>query len=99
MADMDNPSQFRTRRIASNETRMPNPEPGEAIVVCKYGEEHRKAVILHPEDFDLFQRYRRIFGRIPFELQLTETAIRAHRLAETEPAHALDPPSVARALP
>jgi hypothetical protein len=77
---------------------VPTPEPGEAIVVCKYGDERRKAVILHPEDFDLFERYRRIFGRIPFELQLTETAIAAHRLGERDAPHAIDVASVERAL-
>ncbi len=84
--------------VASNETRMPTPEPGEAIVVSKYGEERRKAVILHPDDFDLFQRYRRIFGRVPFELKLTETAIAAHKLAEPDAGDALDLASVERAL-
>lgn len=77
---------------------MPAPEPGEAIVVCKYGEEHRKAVILHPEDFDLFERYRRIFGRIPFEVKLTDTAITAHRLADDNTRGVLDVASVERAL-
>ena len=95
---MDDSPHFRTRTVASNETRVPTPEPGEAIVVCKYGGERRKAVILHPEDFDLFERYRRIFGRVPFELQLSETAIAAHRLAERDGREALDVASVERAL-
>jgi hypothetical protein len=97
MAEMDNLTDFRTRNLSSNETRLPAPEPGEAIVVSKYGEE-RKAVILHPDDFDLFQRYRRILGRTPFELQLTETAITAHRLAGAEPVEGLDLASLERAM-
>ena len=95
---MDDLPNFRTRKVASNQTRVPTPEPGEAIVVCKYGEERRKAVILHPEDFDLFERYRRIFGRIPFEMKLTETAIAAHRLGERQTGDGLDVVSVERAL-
>lgn len=95
---MDDSLHFRTRTVASNETRIPTPEPGEAIVVCKYGDERRKAVILHPEDYDLFERYRRIFGRVPFELKLTETAIAAHRLGEGDVGVDLDVASVERAL-
>jgi hypothetical protein len=95
---MDDLSYFRTRKLASNETRMPTPEPGEAIVVSKYGEDRRKAVILHPEDFDLLERYRRILGRIPFELKLTETAIAAHRLAGQADGEELDLDSLERAL-
>jgi hypothetical protein len=96
---MDDPPLFRTRKVASNQTRVPTPEPGEAIVVCKYGEERRKAVVLHPEDFDLFERYRRIFGHIPFEMKLTETAIAAHRLGERRTGDGHDVASVERALP
>lgn len=95
----DDSHDFRTRMVPSNETRMPTPEPGEAIVVCKYGEERRKAVILHPDDFDLFERYRRIFGRVPFELRLTETAVAAHRLGDGDAGGELDLVSVGRALP
>lgn len=73
---------MRTRQVPSNETRLPEPEPGEAIVVSKYGDERRKAVILHPDDFDLFERYRRIFRREPYEMRLTDTAIVAHRAGE-----------------
>lgn len=79
---MDDLPAMRTRQIPSNETRFPEPQPGEAVVVSKYGEERRKAVILHPDDFDLFERYRRIFSREPFEMRLTDTAIVAHRAGE-----------------
>lgn len=90
---------MRTRQLPSNETRFPEPEPGEAIVVSKYGEERRKAVILHPDDFDLFERYRRIFGREPYEMHLTDTAIVVHRLSEHEADDiALDLDSLDRAL-
>ena len=77
---------------------MPTPEPGEAIIVSKYGGERRKAVILHPDDFDLLECYRRILGRIPFELKITETAIEAHRLAEQADGQDLDLASLDHAL-
>jgi hypothetical protein len=96
---MDDSDNFRTRQVPSNDTRVPEPEAGEAIVVCKYGSERRKAVILHPDDFDLFLRYRRLFGSVPHELRLSEAAITAHRLADQEASQKpLDVDSVQRAV-
>lgn len=90
---------MRTRQVRSNETRFPEPAPGEAIVVSKYREQRRKAVILHPDDYDLFERYRRIFGREPYEMRLTDTAIVAHRAGERGGDEApLDRDSLDRAL-
>ncbi|MEJ7717404.1 MAG: hypothetical protein ACR2LY_07525 [Thermoleophilaceae bacterium] len=74
---------LKTRRVQANETRFPEPEAGEAIVVSKYGDDRRKAVIVHPDDFDLFERYRRIFAaREPYEMRVTDTAVAAHELGE-----------------
>jgi hypothetical protein len=91
---------MRTKQVTANETRFPEPQAGEAIVVSKYAESRRKAVILHPDDFDLFERYRSIFAaREPYELRLTDTALAAHELGERgadEPD--LDVESLDRAL-
>jgi hypothetical protein len=74
---------IRTRHVQANETRLPEPEAGEAIVVSKYGDDRRKAVILHPDDFDLFERYRRIFAaREPYEMRVSDIAVAAHELGE-----------------
>lgn len=74
---------MRLKHIPANDTRLPDPVPGEAVIVSKYADDRRKAVILHPDDFDLFERYRRIFGaRHAHEMTLSDTAIRAHALAE-----------------
>jgi hypothetical protein len=74
----------KTRQIPANRTRFPSPHAGEAIVVSHYGESRRKAVIIHPDDFALFERYRRMFGeREPYEMRLTDTAIAAHRSGES----------------
>lgn len=74
---------MRTRSVRANATRFPEPAAGEAIVVNRYGEANRKAVIIHPDDFELFERYRRIFGEHePYEMRLTDTAIAAHQLGE-----------------
>lgn len=75
--------EMNSKHLPANQIRIPEPTPGEAIVVDRYREGNRKAVILHPEDFDLLERYRRIFGeRVPYELRLTDTAIAAHALGE-----------------
>lgn len=74
---------MRTKQITANESRFPEPHAGEAIVVSKYAE-GRKAVILHPADFDLFEQYRRIFAQQePYEMRISATALTAHELGET----------------
>jgi len=86
------------RQVDSSQTRFPAPRPGEAIVVGRYGSP--KGVIIHMDDFELFERYRRIFGqRVPYETKLTGAAVAANRLAERggdEPD--LDAESLASAL-
>jgi hypothetical protein len=83
MYHMDADGAMRTLEVSATQTRFPTPVAGQAIVVNRYGSANRKAVIIHPEDFDLFERYRRIFGaRVAHELTLTETAISANQLAE-----------------
>jgi hypothetical protein len=91
---------MRTKQVPANETRFPEPVPGEAIIVSKYRDERRKAVILHPDDFELFERYRRIFAaREPYEMRLTDTAVAAHELGERGADEAdLDLESLDRAL-
>lgn len=75
---------MQTKNVTANETRFPQPRPGEAIVVSRYRSTQRKAVIVHPDDFDLLERYRRIFGEHePYEMRLTDTALAAHRLGES----------------
>lgn len=72
-----------TKQIPANETRFPEPQPGEALVVTRYGDTSRKAVIVHPDDFDLLDRYRRIFaGHEPYEMKLTDVAIAVHESGE-----------------
>lgn len=83
MSNMDVTPTMRTIEVPATATRFPTPVAGQAIVVNRYGSANRKAVIVHPDDFDLFERYRRIFGaRVPHELSLTQTAIAANQLAE-----------------
>lgn len=83
MYNMEDAPVMTTIEVPATQTRFPTPVAGQAIVVNRYGSANRKAVIMHPEDFDLFERYRRIFGaRVAHELSLTDTAITANQLAE-----------------
>jgi hypothetical protein len=74
---------MRTRSVSANAVRVPRPTPGEAISVEKYGGKARKAVVIHPSDFDLFQSLLEVFEQTPYELRLTETALLAHELGES----------------
>jgi hypothetical protein len=73
----------RTRPVSANDVRIPEPVPGEAIAVEKYRGRSKKAVLLHPADFELFERLLELFDRTPSELRLTETALELHELGET----------------
>lgn len=44
------PPVLRESPVAANTVRVPDPEPGTATVVKRYNE--RRAVVLHPEDYD-----------------------------------------------
>ena len=74
---------MRTRPISANDVRIPEPVPGEAIAVEKYRGRSKKAVLLHPADFELFERLLELFDRMPSELRLTDTALELHDLGET----------------
>ena len=88
-----------TRSLSANDVRLPEPVPGEAIRVEKYGGKERKAVILHPEDFDRFLRLLEVVDETPYELRLTETALIAHELGERgADEREIDYESLARAL-
>jgi hypothetical protein len=90
---------MRERAIKAAEVRLPAPVAGEAILVTKHAN-RVKVVLLHPDDYERLGRLLDLFGEEqPFELQLTETALAAHRLGEAgEDAHELDLESLERAL-
>lgn len=41
---------FTPKKISGNEVRVPDPVPGEAAVISRYGKE--RAIVLHPADFN-----------------------------------------------
>jgi hypothetical protein len=72
----------RTRPVSANDVRIPEPVAGEAIAVEKYRGRRTKAVLLHPSDFELFERLLELFDRAPSELRLGDTALALHKLGE-----------------
>lgn len=70
-----------TETVAANAVRIPEPRPGRAIRVDRH--ERPKAVILHPSDFELFQRLLAFLGEPePSELRLTDLELEVHRRGE-----------------
>jgi len=80
--------------VSSNDVRIPDPEPGQAVLVTRYGADKVRAVIVHPEDFAwleaIVDAYR---ARLrPLELELTAEDLEAHAAADRddEPWDGLD---------
>ena len=72
--------------ISSNDVRIPDPEPGQAVLVTRYGADNVRAVIVHPEDFawleaivDAYRARSR-----PLELELTTEDLEAHAAADRD---------------
>jgi len=72
--------------VSSNDVRIPDPEPGQAVLVTRYGAANVRAVIVHPEDFawleaivDAYRARSR-----PLELELTAEDIEAHATADRD---------------
>jgi hypothetical protein len=82
--------------VSSNDVRIPDPEPGQAVLVTRYGADNVRAVIVHPEDFawleaivDAYRARSR-----PLELELTADDLEAHAATDRddEPWEELDGP-------
>ena len=71
--------------IKSNDVRLPNPQPGEALVVERYSAKHVKAVILHPDDFAELQGDSELLDDLGAGAasELSDLGVRAHQIAET----------------
>jgi hypothetical protein len=72
--------------VSSNDVRIPDPEPGQAVLVTRYGAANVRAVIVHPEDFawleaivDAYRARAR-----PLELELTAEDIEAHAATDRD---------------
>lgn len=70
-----------TRVVAANEVRIPEPGPGEVIVVERYGKPY--AAVIDADMLELLKRLVAMFGeQPPAELSLGDVALRVHRSSE-----------------
>lgn len=73
---------MKTRTVAANDVRIPDPVPGEVVVVERYGKPY--AAIIDTDALDMFLRMRAVFGEhIPHEMGITDLDLKLHRLAES----------------
>lgn len=66
------------RKVSGNEVRVPDPVPGEATVISRYGKE--RAIVLHPSDFNRLNALEQLVAEAATlePIALSEEAIRAH---------------------
>jgi len=84
--------------IRSNDVRLPEPQPGEALVVERYSAQHVKAVILHPDDFAELQGSSELLEDLGAAPELSDLGARAHRTAELSEGELIDDEASVRRL-
>ena len=73
---------MKTRTVAANDVRIPDPVAGEVVVVERYGKPY--AAIIDTDALDMFLRMQAVFGdHIPHEMALSDLDLKVHRLAES----------------
>lgn len=72
------PVPFTAKRISGNEVRVPDPKPGEATVISRYGKE--RAIVIHPSDFTRLNQLEELLADAAAlePIALSDEAIRAH---------------------
>jgi hypothetical protein len=72
----------KTRTVAANDVRIPDPVPGEVVVVERYGRPY--AAIIDTDALDMFLRMQAVFGEhVPHEMGVSDLELKVHRLAES----------------
>ncbi len=84
--------------IRSNDVRLPEPQPGEALVVERYSAEHVKAVILHPDDFAELQGDSELLDDLSAGSELSDLGVRAHQAVESPEGKLVDDKASVRRL-
>jgi hypothetical protein len=84
--------------IKSNDVRLPEPQPGEALVVERYSAKHVKAVILHPDDFAELQGSSALLDDLAASPELSDLGVRAHEIAESPEGELVDDEASVRHL-
>jgi hypothetical protein len=72
------PVPFTAKKISGNEVRVPDPKPGEATVISRYGKE--RAIVIHPTDFTRLNELDELLtvAAALEPIELSDDAIRAH---------------------
>jgi len=89
---------LRSSPVKSNDVRLPQPQPGEALVVERYSAKHIKAVILHPDDFVELQGTSALLEDLVAGPELSDLGARAHQLAESPEGELVDDEASVRRL-
>ena len=84
--------------IKSNDVRLPDPQPGEALVVERYSAKHVKAVILHPDDFAELQGDSELLDDLGAASEMSDLGVRAHQIAESPEGELVDDEASVRRL-
>jgi hypothetical protein len=84
---------FTARKISGNQVRVPDPRPGEATVISRYGKE--RAIVIHPSDFDRLNQLDELLAAVAAlePITLTWEAVRAHA-EEGTPGEPITDPAV-----
>lgn len=88
---------LKSKRVASNEVRVPSPRRGTVMRVTRYRKDH--SVILHPDDFvelEALEALARRASRLE-PLRVSEAGYRAH-LEEDRSAEPIEDPATLRRL-
>ena len=84
---------FTERKIRGNEVRIPDPQPGEATVISRYGKE--RAIVIHPSDFNRLKETEQLLVEAAAlePIVLSREAMRAHS-EEGMPGEPITDPAV-----
>jgi hypothetical protein len=84
--------------VKSNDVRLPQPQPGEALMVERYSAKHIKAVILHPDDFAELKDNSELLEDLVATPELSDLGAQAHRIAESPEGELIDDEASVRGL-
>jgi hypothetical protein len=84
---------FTAKKISGNQVRVPDPRPGEATVISRYGKE--RAIVIHPSDFSRLNQIEDLLvAAAALEpITFSPEAVRAHA-EEGTPGEPITDPAV-----
>lgn len=90
---------LKSRTVKSNEVRVPDIEPGDAVLVERYGPGRLKAVILNPADFEELRESAELLDAVTGSAELaSDLAVAVHHRAEAPEGEVLEDAASVRAL-